>query len=717
MRPVEVQSADGAPLSGVVVSDGTHVRRTDGTGTAHLPCAGPFVHLVSRDPASAGPWYLATQAPRLQFTASTSVMADASFVHITDLHVTQPSAATRPRSFELSCDKAAAELARMEAPASEQRARALFEQLPSLAPSAAFVVVTGDLTDRASDAEFEAYRRASRALLPVVDVPGNHDHRWLEDGHLDVSAYERHLGPRWYSFDVNGVHFVVLDWFSWAMRHDDEQQRSWLAADLDVAGDRQWVLLTHDRIRDLDLTQLPRPPVAAFTGHWHATRVVHHGGTAHVATGSPLFAGLDRSVPLLREVTVAGHRLRLRSVATPTGTSFTAGQPAGLVAATRDAVDTPVGWVTRLPGSGTAGPPVAADGLALVATVDEDRARSFVTALEPPAGRQVWQITLPEQLRCAPAVDGDLAILASASGTLYCIDVQTGAQRWQRTMTDPLLRWVTNTPSIGQGLVVSGDVSSVVAYQLVDGTLAWCRHDLGQHLNHVSYTAPTVIGNHVVAGFWPQAPGLVVLDADSGQMLAPSNAVERAANANWGDGIPRAPRASLVGIDDDVLVLEAGRLVRRSLPEGAEQWSAPAPGLFAIAAPVVNADLVLSVDHGVALEARDARTGLLRWRFEHTAEAALPQLPYAPVGAALTNAPALAPDLAVLGLSDGGLQLVRLGTGGSAGRGRVPGLLLHSPLVIDGMLITVDLDGAARGAPLDAIHRRPADLASQAVTA
>lgn len=716
-RPVRVRFADGTPAAGAVVSDGTGVARTDEGGIAHLACEGPFVHLVSRIPGGDTPWYLPSGAPDLSFTASASPAEEVGFVHVTDLHVTDPSAAARPRSFEVPCDRAVAELARMEAPASEQRARALFDRLPRVAPAAGFVVATGDLTDRASDAEFEAYRRASRGRLPVVDVPGNHDHRLGDDGHLDVSAYERHLGPRWYSFDVGPVHLVVLDWFSWTLRRDDEQQRAWLAADLDLAGDRPWVLLAHDRIRDLDLTSLRRPPVAAFTGHWHATRVVHHGGTAHVATGSPLFAGLDRTVPMLREATVTGHRLRLRSVVTPTGAPTGGLRPATAPAMPRDAVDDPVGWARQVPGTGTSGPPVAAGALALVTSTDEDRGRSTVTALEPTTGHTAWQVALPEQVRAAPAVDGDLAVLASVSGTLYGLEVHSGTQRWSRAAADPLLGWVTTTPSTGRGLVLSGDASSVVACRLADGGPVWQRRDLGQHLNHVSYTAPTVVGDHVVVGFWPQAPGLVVLDAASGQVLSPGDAVGHAATAAWGDGIPRAPRASLVPVADDVLVVEAGRLVRRSLPDATERWSAPAPGLFALAAPVVAGDLVLQVEHGVALEGRDMGTGRLRWRFEWSGEVALPRLPYAPVGAALASAPALADDVAVLGLGDGGLRLVRLSTGAVEGRGSVPGPLLDGPAVADDTIVTLDLDGVVRGVPLHAVRREPTASAAQAVTA
>ncbi|MFP4233601.1 MAG: PQQ-binding-like beta-propeller repeat protein [Nitriliruptoraceae bacterium] len=699
------------------MSDGTRVARTDASGIARLDCEGPFVYLVSRIPGADTIWYLPSDAPDLCFTASSSPADEISFVHVTDLHVTDPFAGGRPRRFEVACDRAVAELARMEAPASEQRVRALFDQLPRLAPSAGFVVATGDLTDRASDAEFEAYRRASRGSLPVVDVPGNHDHRVDDEGHLDVSAYERHLGPRWYSFDVGPVHLVVLDWFSWTLRRDDDQQRAWLAADLTLAGGRPWVLLAHDRIRDLDLTALPRPPVAAFTGHWHATRIVHHGGTAHVATGSPLFAGLDRTVPSLREATISEHGLRLRSVVPPTGTPLEGGRPGTSLARTRDALDAPAGWARRLPGSGMSGPPVAAGEFALITSTDEDRGRSTVTALEHMTGEPVWQVTFAEQFRDSPAVEGDLAVLASVSGTLHCLEVRSGTKRWSRAALDPLLSWVTNTPSIGRGLVLSGDASAVVACRLEDGTLVWQRRDLGQHLNHVNYTAPTVVGGHVVVGFWPQAPGLIVLDANSGQVQTPDNAVEHAATAGWGDGIPRAPRADLVRIAEDVLVMEAGRLVRRTLPDATERWSVPAPGLFAIAAPVVARDVVLLVDHGTALQARDAGTGRWLWRFDQSGDAALPRLPYARVGAALASAPALADDVAVLGLSDGRLRVVRLDSGAVVGRGSVPGALLEHPVVIGDTIVTLDLDGVARGVPLPAVRQEPEAVAGQAVTA
>ena len=91
----------------------------------------------------------------------------------------------------------------------------------------------------------------------------------------DPAAYERHVGPRWYAFEYGGVHFVVLDWHTWELGLDDEQQEAWLRADLDALGDVVAVGAAGARpAAAAFFERVARPPVATFSGHWHTSRVV-----------------------------------------------------------------------------------------------------------------------------------------------------------------------------------------------------------------------------------------------------------------------------------------------------------------------------------------------------------------------------------------------------------------------------------------------------------
>ena len=78
----------------------------------------------------------------------------------------------------------------------------------------AFVVVTGDLTNRQGDsAQIAEYRRIAATLdrsIPLYDVPGNHDVALpLSPG--SVAAYRAIYGPDYYTFERNGVLGVVIN--------------------------------------------------------------------------------------------------------------------------------------------------------------------------------------------------------------------------------------------------------------------------------------------------------------------------------------------------------------------------------------------------------------------------------------------------------------------------------------------------------------------------
>jgi hypothetical protein len=81
--------------------------------------------------------------------------------------------------------------------------------------------------------------------MPVWVVPGNHEIFGIERHRSGVpeehplygkKMFERYLGPRYYSFQYGGVHFVALDTADvndrWYYGHVDRTQLEWLKQDL-----------------------------------------------------------------------------------------------------------------------------------------------------------------------------------------------------------------------------------------------------------------------------------------------------------------------------------------------------------------------------------------------------------------------------------------------------------------------------------------------------
>ncbi len=78
----------------------------------------------------------------------------------------------------------------------------------------AFLVVTGDLTNKAGDADQIAeYKRINRGLDPSIhlySVPGNHD-QTNDPTPETVAAYRRNYGSDYYSFREPGLYGIVLN--------------------------------------------------------------------------------------------------------------------------------------------------------------------------------------------------------------------------------------------------------------------------------------------------------------------------------------------------------------------------------------------------------------------------------------------------------------------------------------------------------------------------
>src|SRR5947209_8352485 len=78
----------------------------------------------------------------------------------------------------------------------------------------AFLVVTGDLTNRDADpVQIAEYKRINAKLdraVHLYNVPGNHD-VGNDPTPATLTAYRTHYGPDYYSFREGDVYGIVLD--------------------------------------------------------------------------------------------------------------------------------------------------------------------------------------------------------------------------------------------------------------------------------------------------------------------------------------------------------------------------------------------------------------------------------------------------------------------------------------------------------------------------
>ncbi|MFC0272380.1 PQQ-binding-like beta-propeller repeat protein [Metabacillus herbersteinensis] len=181
----------------------------------------------------------------------------------------------------------------------------------------AFIAVSGDLTNRATDAEYLDYTASTAtSTLPVYPAMGNHDFAPGSDYKTRVDRYRNYLGPEWYSFDYGNRHFVTLEN---TLGFSETEQLEWLKQDLaQNAKDKEVVVFVH---KPLNTPQTPSADSTkqfidllgqyntrlVMVGHTHVNDVAQDTipGADHVTSVSSAYT-IDQSPNGFRMVTFQG---------------------------------------------------------------------------------------------------------------------------------------------------------------------------------------------------------------------------------------------------------------------------------------------------------------------------------------------------------------------------------------------------------------------------
>jgi hypothetical protein len=90
--------------------------------------------------------------------------------------------------------------------------RAAVEKINALPYVPAFVAHTGDITQNATEEEFDTCANLLKSLRTreILYVPGEHDVLGDEGKRYRTHVGKRTIGQGWYSMDIQGVHFIGL---------------------------------------------------------------------------------------------------------------------------------------------------------------------------------------------------------------------------------------------------------------------------------------------------------------------------------------------------------------------------------------------------------------------------------------------------------------------------------------------------------------------------
>ena len=603
----------GEPLGGVAVSDGRGWAVTRGDGSFALASV-PGRPVWARRPETwpGGRWWghprpgrsLMLRLQPRPGAGGSSPRPAARIAHLTDPHVSGLDG--HPAGLAVRYGD------RTDTLGGLRRALAA-----AAAAGAGLAVITGDLTDHGTPAEFQLVTELiAAAPLPVEVVPGNHDHcghRYEPDrddvprgggflGSATVTRYEQAMGPRWWSADLAGVHVVALDWFSAWCGIDAAEQQRFVAADLATRAPGLPVLvLAHDQPGGDTLALLqqgagPLGLLAVVTGHWHADAQRAVGGCHFLSTPAVAFGGLDWSPPQWRMITIswqeASVHLRhhaVRTVAAQPPARRHGQPPAGAIIASDQLGESQhLGALAADCGTVLA-PATAGDGGGLVSRIHPVAGLTWTAraAGEPVTG-----------IRVAPGQ----VLVSSTAGRLVALDAGTGEQRWayqlpgrrqRRLLTAPLV-----TPA---GQVITGDIGAVACLDLPSGGLRWEVSGPGSPDTLLTYGTGLVTPQLAVLPFGGPGLGLTALHLADASLA-------------WTDppGTP-PPSSSLVPIGDgDALLLRTATpsLERLDLATGRVRWRTPLHGRYSTAAPLVT-------EHAITLVTGD---GIVHYLHRDTGE-------------------------------------------------------------------------------------------------
>ena len=402
--------------------------------------------------------------------------------------------------------------------------------------------MSGDVTDHGTDIEYDiAQRWLGHAQPRCLVVAGNHDHYGdlYEGDHLspggimcvgNTRRFVAHIGPRWWARRLADGLLIGLDWFSWRLGLDRDEQLCWLRAVARAFPERMnVVLITHDEFCDKEWAQLcsqlkPHVVQAVLSGHWHVSRVQNIRGYIGYSTGNCSFGGLHIGPPEAR-VIVLSPELKVKDSVVVIGVN--AGWK---VEGRRDQDKAAIGstseqsylWNADFPCRfHRANALVVSDEMVIGGTFG-NRPGGVLIWLSVVSGTVHREVVLRHGC-VGPLKQGLVAaeavcVYSAVDGTVVAVD-WLGNILWERERKDSVLSYSQQGVAAGTSVVFSGDSRGVECQRLIDGTTVWSSGPFGTPENLIAYGTPIAIGQYVVFPLGGPGVGVVCLDANTGEMV------------------------------------------------------------------------------------------------------------------------------------------------------------------------------------------------------
>ena len=567
------------------------------------------------------------------------------------------------------------------------------------------VIATGDLTNRGTERQLTAVRRAFDSIsVPVYPVVGNHDgaEEWFsaggkgnktlrpKPGRMWTRNYGRALGPSRYSFDWSDRHFVVYDSEDTFLSEEAQHQReSWLWADLSLQPEAREIIVTlHSPPSREFLEQLAAYNVRlVLHGHWHSSKVFSHAGITVAAVPSLSFGGIDTTPRGCRLVRFSedGFDLCLKALGGIRHAhnakkaqyleNTEGARPGGLVRirpvdGTQEIKTKLQLWKRVLPAPVHRAAPVSKNGDLLLSLQDEDNSGlQGVYRIAGDTGNTRWHTTTDAVVKNSVVTGAENHCVAvSVTGRLYCIDIRSGARVWEADLPGFPDRWIYTSPVIADGTVYAGAKSGYGAYDLRTGARKWYTPLM--HLDNWScYASPQVYEDLLIV--LVPGRGLLALNRQDGRI-----SWERHLRVGYSYAPP------VVGGDLLVSGGDPGRIVVLSAASGEILWHKPTMDATYPSGLAVEGEMIYTTTPTGEVRCLNLTSGELVWKFR-CGNDLLDMTPYRRKTRSILAAPVVVDRLLLVGGCDGRLYLLRQDSGTLEGWAQLDGPVTATPCLVD----------------------------------
>jgi len=275
----------------------------------------------------------------------------------------------------------------------------------------------------------------------------------------------------------------------------------------------------------------------------------------------------------------------------------------GYVPLTLDPADFGERWVISFPDGVDLSPVAAADGRVFVATALYYGSQRLY-AVDARSGTLAWDAGFDTSLPLGwPAYQDGKVYLQSddnAGISLWAYDADTSQPVFKTTYTYQYLDYLSTLPYDGKVYLCSGSNLSVFAADGADGSQDWSL-DLNQYYG----TSPAGNGTYLFVYGGENGSGLTAIDRATGSLAF------AIADPNYAWGGSQVSVTPVIGRANDILMVEAGRLISFDLADRSIGWEKT--GNFTGQPSLANGRVYVVSDGGV--EVHDETTGDWLWEW------------------------------------------------------------------------------------------------------